>query len=290
MATGIKLDQKHLTGALSPLTEIPEPPTQLYIEGTLPTPETVLLAVVGSRKYSSYGRDACEKLISGLSGQNISIVSGLAVGMDTIAHKAALEAGLQTIAFPGSGLDRSVLHPHSNRALADEIVKKGGCLISEYDPTYPAGMHTFPRSNRLMAGLCKAVLVIEAGMQSGTRITARLATEYNRDVLAVPGSIFSPNSQGTNELIRLGATPVTASSDILTALGFQVDESGQKELDLESLTNHERMIVELLKTEPLPRDEVIRLAELEISLANTALATLEIKGIITESLGELRLN
>ncbi|MEK7536009.1 MAG: DNA-processing protein DprA [Patescibacteria group bacterium] len=279
-----------LIGMLAPLNEIPEPPEQLYIEGTLPDEGVTLLAVVGSRRYSTYGRDVCEKLIEGLAGQNISIISGLAVGMDTIAHRAALDANLHTISFPGSGLDRKVLHPHSNRALADEIVKKGGCLISEYDPTYPAGVHTFPRRNRLMAGLAKAVLVIEAGDRSGTLITSRLATEYNRDVLAVPGSIFSPNSNGTNMLIRLGATPITSSADILTALGFQVDESSQKELNLTDLTDNERLIVELLKTEPLPRDEVIRLTELEVSTANTALATLEIKGITTESMGELRLN
>ncbi len=277
------------TGVLAPLREIPEPPEQLYIEGLLPNKDTVMLAVVGSRRYSNYGKEACEKLIEGLQGQDISIVSGLAVGMDTIAHKAALRAGLHTMALPGSGLAREVLHPRSNVALANEIVAKGGALISEYDPTYPAGVYTFPRRNRLMAGLVKAVLVVEAGEKSGTRITARLATEYNRDVLAVPGSIFSPNQAGSNALIRLGATPVTSSADILTALGFQVDESGQKQLDLESLTLNERKLVELLAIESLPRDELFRGSGLGISEANTALATLEIKGIIIESLGEVRL-
>ncbi|HEY9583012.1 MAG TPA: DNA-processing protein DprA [Candidatus Paceibacterota bacterium] len=279
-----------LAGIFAPLLEIPEPPEQLYIEGALPTPETILLAVVGSRRYSQYGKEVCEKLIEGLRGQPISIISGLAVGMDTIAHKTALDAGLHTISFPGSGLDRSVLHPHSNRKLADEIVESGGALISEYDPTYPAGVHTFPRRNRLMAGLAKAVLVIEAGEKSGTRITARLATEYNRDVLAVPGSIFSMQSQGTNSLIKLGATPITSSNDILTALGLQVDEYGQRELNLDSLTEIERKIVELLMIEPLERDAILRGLDVGVSQANTALATLEIKGVITESLGEVHLN
>jgi len=274
---------------LAPLLEIPEPPEQLYIEGMLPREGTVLLAVVGSRRYSSYGKDVCEKLIEGLAGHNISIISGLAVGTDTIAHKAALKAGLHTIAFPGSGLDRTVLHPHSNRSLADEIVGKGGCLISEYDPTYPAGVHTFPRRNRLMAGLSRAVLVIEAGEKSGTLITARLATEYNRDVLAVPGSIFSPNSLGTNSLIKLGATPVTSSDDILRALGFEVT-GDQKILDLSTLTDNEKLIVEMLQVEALPRDEIIRSLDLPVSETNTALATLEIKGVITETMGEVRLN
>src|SRR3989338_2253085 len=122
-----------LTGILAPLLEIPEPPKQLYIEGTIPPIGTTLLAVVGSRKYSSYGREACEKLIAGLAGSPISVVSGLAIGMDTIAHKSALTAGLHTVALPGSGLDRKIIHPHSNATLADQIVKSGGALISEYD-------------------------------------------------------------------------------------------------------------------------------------------------------------
>src|SRR3989338_9194980 len=275
-----------LEGVLRPLGEIPEPPEQLYIEGTLPSEDTTLLAVVGSRRYSSYGKDVCEKLIAGIAGHPISIISGLAIGMDTIAHKAALKNGLHTVAFPGSGLDRKVLHPHSNKNLADEIVRRGGTLVSEYDPTYPAGVHTFPQRNRLMAGLCRAVLVIEAGNKSGMLITARLATEYNRDVLAVPGSIFSPNSIGTNMLIRLGATPITSSDDVLRALGFEVT-GDQKTLDLSDLTEHEKLVVELLEVEPLPRDEIIRTLELPVHETNTALATLEIKGIITETMGEV---
>src|SRR3989338_1124111 len=279
-----------LTGLFSPLGEIPEPPEQLYVEGTLPPAGHTLLAVVVSRKFSGYGKDVCLKLIEGLAGQPISIVSGLAICMDTLAHKAALAAGLHTIGMPGSGLSRKVLHPHSNRLLADEIVKRGGCLISEYDPEYPAGVYTFPQRNRLMAGLVKAVLVIEAGEKSGTRITARLATEYNRDVLVVPGSIFSPQSAGANQLLRLGATPITSSSDILTALGFQVDESGQRELDLTDLTDCQRQIVEMLSIEPLPRDEILQALETSVAEGNSALAALEIKGVITETLGEVRLN
>ncbi|HEY4482702.1 MAG TPA: DNA-processing protein DprA, partial [Candidatus Paceibacterota bacterium] len=155
---------------------------------------------------------------------------------------------------------------------------------------YPAGVYTFPQRNRLMAGLVKAVLVIEAGEKSGTRITARLATEYNRDVLVVPGSIFSPQSAGANQLLRLGATPITSSSDILTALGFQVDESGQRELDLTDLTDCQRQIVEMLSIEPLPRDEILQALETSVAEGNSALAALEIKGVITETLGEVRLN
>lgn len=212
--------------------------------------------------------------------------------MDTIAHKAALRAGLHTVAIPGSGLSRSVLHPHSNRRLADEIINTGGCLLTEYEPEYPAGIHTFPKRNRIMAGLAQAVLIIEAGERSGTLITARLATEYNRDVLVVPGSIFSPNSAGTNRLLSQGATPITSSDNLLVALGFDTSENTEKNrtLDLADLSLLERDIIELLSVEPLPRDELINSLEASVSEINTALSVLEIKNIITETLGELRLN
>ncbi len=270
------------------LLEIPEPPEELYIEGEWPAPETLLLAVVGSRHYSSYGEEACGKLIAGLAGQPIAIVSGLAIGIDTLAHQAALRAGLPTIAFPGSGLDRSVLHPSSNKRLAEEIVTAGGALVSEFEPTYPAGLHTFPRRNRLMAGLCRAVLIIEAAEKSGTLITARLALDYNRDVLAVPGSIFAINSQGSNRLIRQGATPVTGSDDILEALGL-ARAGEQLALNLDDCTPLERQVIELLQIEALPRDEIIMRLELSASEANSLLGVMEIKGLIKEQLGEMSL-
>ena len=175
------------------LLEIPQPPKTLYIRGTLPSQDAIYLAVVGSRKYTSYGRDICEKLVRGLAGYPVIIVSGLALGIDTIAHKTAMSVGLTTIAFPGSGLDNSVLYPRTNLSLAQEIINAGGCLISEMQPTERATLYSFPQRNRLMAGISKAVLIIEAEEKSGTLITARMALDYNRDVLAVPGSIFSEN-------------------------------------------------------------------------------------------------
>ena len=271
------------------LWETPEPPEQLYIEGRLPDPEFIYLAVVGSRKFSSYGREACEKIIGELANYPIAIVSGLALGIDTIAHQAALTNRLPTVAFPGSGLDRSVLHPHSNRRLADEIVASGGALVSEFPPTYPAGLHTFPKRNRLMAGLAKATLVIEAGERSGTLITARLALDYNRDVYAVPGSIFSLNSTGTNKLIQQGATPVTSGYDVLQALGLASDIPAQTTLPFADLSPLEKQIVELLAVEALPRDELIMQLDLPTSETNSTLAVMEIKGIIKETMGEIRL-
>lgn len=273
------------------LREIPEPPKFLYLEGKLPEANAIYLTIVGSRRFSNYGREACEKIISELAGYPIVIISGLAIGIDTIAHKAALAAGLPTIAIPGSGLDRSVLHPSSNKKLADEIIEAGGALLSEFEPTYPAGLHTFPRRNRIMAGLAKGILVIEAGEKSGTLITARLATDYNRDVYAVPGSIFSAGSLGTNNLIKLGATPICSGRDLLLALGFDLpDESGQQKLDLQNLSESEKKVYELLNIEPLARDELIRVLNLPINEANALLGMMEIKGIIKEMMGELRVS
>src|SRR3989344_8878721 len=165
------------------LLEIPQPPKRLWVRGKLPGAGTKLLAVVGSRAMTQYGQAACEKLITGLAGYPISIVSGLALGVDTCAHKAALSAGLHTLAFPGSGLDDDVLYPRSNRDFVKEILEKGGGMLSEYAPTTHSHVRYFPERNRLMVGISDAVLVIEAGAKSGTLITARLASEYNRELL-----------------------------------------------------------------------------------------------------------
>ncbi len=269
------------------LTEIPEPPKTLYIRGSLPPTGSIYLTIVGSRKYTTYGRDACEMLIAGMQGYPIVIVSGLALGIDTIAHKSAMKAGLKTVAFPGSGLSNKFLYPSSNRNLADTIIEHGGCLLSELEPEQPAAMWTFPRRNRLMAGIARAVLIIEAEDKSGTRITARLATEYNRDVLVIPGSIFSQMSKGTNSLLRLGATPITNPKELLEALGFTSDENKAVDRDLSDCSDEERSILDLIR-EPIPRDELVRALARPISETNALLSVLEIKGLIKEEMGEIR--
>jgi len=271
------------------LREISDPPSKLYIQGKLPMPLTKILCVVGSRKYTQYGKDVCEKLISGLRGYNICIVSGLALGIDGIAHKAALEAGLKTIAVPGSGLHESVLYPSTHRQLAEKILDSGGALISEFEPKFRATPYSFPQRNRVMAGMSHAVLVIEAEIKSGTLITSKFATEYNRDVLTVPGSIFSKNSEGPNMLIRLGAIPVRNSEDILEALGFKINDAPQNlELKYSDCSPDELLVIKIL-TEPLAKDELIREMKMPVSKASTVLSIMEIKGLITESLGEVRL-
>lgn len=270
------------------LLEIPQPPKTLYVRGKLPGKDKIYLAVVGSRRFTSYGKEICEKLIKGLSGYPIVIVSGLAMGIDSIAHKAALSSGLLTVAFPGSGLDNTVLHPRSNVHLAQEIIDKGGCLISELEPNWKATLYSFPQRNRLMAGISKAVLIIEAEEKSGTLITARMALDYNRDVLAVPGSVLSSNSNGTNWLIRQGATPVSKSEDVLEALGFKIEKAKMSDKEKYADCSKDELHMISLLREPKERDDLIRESGMNTAEANALLSIMELKELIKEELSEIR--
>jgi len=262
------------------LSEIPDAPDRLFVRGALPDDDPHMLCVVGSRKASAYAKDACARLIEGLSGHNIVIVSGLAFGIDAAAHSAAISAGLRTIAVPGSGLGENVIYPAANRNLAKKILEKGGALVSEYEPGFCATTWSFPRRNRIMAGLSHAILIVEAQERSGTLITARLGLDYNREVLAVPNPIFQPGGAGVNKLIRDGATPITESKDILEVFGIEgEDEISEK--DLADLTNEEAEILEIL-SEPLARDELIRKAGMPAEKINSLVSMLEIKGLIKE--------
>ncbi|MGB2580074.1 MAG: DNA-processing protein DprA, partial [Minisyncoccia bacterium] len=236
------------------------------------------------RKYTSYGKEACERIISGLAGYPIVIISGLAMGVDGIAHRAALDAGLRTVAVPGSGLDTSVIYPRTHLGLAKEIVENGGTLISEYEPDFRATPWSFPQRNRIMAGLSQGVLIIEAEEKSGTLITARMALDYNRNVFTVPGPIFSATSKGTNNLLRQGATPITCAKDLLEEIGFIEQQTGT--LDLTLFTPEEQAILILLD-EPLAREDI--LASFDTLLAQTLsiLTVLEIKGVIQERMGKI---
>ncbi|MEI6478926.1 MAG: DNA-processing protein DprA, partial [bacterium] len=246
------------------LCEIPSPPQKLYIRGKLPRNDLILLTVVGSRKISPYGRESIKKIISGLKGYPIVIVSGLALGVDSEAHIAALEAGIQTIAIPGSGLDEQVIYPRMHLDLAKKILDSGGCLLSEFDPKERAAIWTFPKRNRIMAGIAKATLVIEAEKPSGTLITSKLATDFGRDVLAVPGSIFSKNSEGPHMLIKLGATPIETSLDVLEALGINIEKKKDQLSLFTDLSIEEKKLIETLAV-PLSRDELINKLNWNIS-------------------------
>lgn len=271
------------------LREIPDAPKNLYLRGELPPAEYKWLAVVGSRACTSYGRRVVQYLIEGLRGYPVVIVSGLAYGMDTEAHRAALSAGLLTVAVPGSGLDWSVLYPKANHALAQEILEKGGAHLSEEQPTARAMHYMFPKRNRIMAGMTHATLMVEAKGKSGSLITAKLTTEYNRELLVVPGSIFSEESKGTHQFLRMGATAVTSPEDILVALGISPREGAATLSALRTdLSEEEARVFNIIAT-PLPRDELIATLDISISEANVLLSTMEIKGLIVEELGVVRI-
>lgn len=270
------------------LLEIPEPPEQLYYLGQIPDfDEYKYLVVVGSRNHTSYGKEVVRKIIEGLAGYPICIVSGLALGIDTLAHKYALEYGLKTLAIPGSGIDFSAIHPRSNINLAREIVSRGGCLMCEVKPNQRATIFGFPRRNRITAGLSQAVLIIEAEEKSGTLITARLALDYNREVFVVPGSIFSDTSVGTNRLIKQGATPITSARDILEFFGFvdpNEDFNNKADKQMQNLTAEEQAVYTILR-EPIERDELIVKLGIPINEAQSLLTIMEIKGLIEEEIG-----
>lgn len=277
---------------LSRLLELHDIPEQLYIMGNLPeitfdeygraTPR--ILTIVGSRKNTQYGKNVLEKLVSSLSGSPVIILSGLAYGIDGIAHSIALKNKITTVAIPGSGLDKKVMYPSTHIHLAEEILSTGGALISELPPLTAPAQWTFPARNRIMAALSDAVLIIEAEEKSGTLITARQALELGRDIGAIPGDIFSPTSIGTNMLIHEGAYSI-ASVDDLFALLHLTKETVQK--NDESYTPDEQIIIDML-IEPIEKDVLLISSELSLEKFLTALSSLEIRGCIQETFGEVR--
>jgi len=270
------------------LKEIPQPPKQLQFLGQLPPAHFKLLTVVGSRKYTNYGKQIVDHIFSGLRGQPVGIVSGLALGIDGLAHETALKYNLYTLAIPGSGLGESVLYPAQNRPLAKQILDAGGGLLSEYNANQKAAKWTFPRRNRIVAGISHATLLIEAAEKSGTLITARLATDYNRDVLVVPGSIFSKNHEGIHQFLKLGATPVTNAAEVLEALGVPEGAAASPPpLPAPNLTPEQSRVLELL-TEPRPRDELIRALAMDIAQATQLLMSMELLDIIQAEAGVYR--
>ncbi len=279
------------------LRHINDPPKKLFLRGSWPPlradgsaldVQTKYLCIVGSRQHTQYGKQACEELISGLAGYNICIVSGLALGIDGIAHEAALRARLPNIAFPGSGLAPDVVYPARHQNLAERILKAGGALLSEYEPDVRAAPWCFPQRNRLMAGISHATLVIEASMKSGTLITSSLATEYNRDVLALPGSIFSTLSEGPHMLISKGAAIIRSSKDILDALGIEARDTDTIQ---ETLTLEDKKVLDTL-VEPLPKtvlvDRLIQNESMHVRDIQIQLSLMELSGLILEESGRIR--
>lgn len=266
------------------LREIPSPPLWLYGKGTtLPNEEAI--AIVGSRKATSYGKEATGKIISGLAAKtSITVASGLAAGIDGEAHRAAIKHGLRTIAVIGTGLDENSFFPPQHITLAHEIIERGGAIISEYPIGMPALKQNFVQRNRLIAGLAKGTLVIEAAEKSGALITAHFALEQGRSVMAAPGSIFSPYSTGTNSLIREGARVVASADDVIDELNLQTKDSQTKNKN--RLTDDKEKIIYESLDRPLKLDELVEKLNFSPADIISRLSMLELKGLAKNIGGE----
>ncbi len=260
------------------LKEIPDPPGVLYVRGKIEPQDEMAIAVVGSRKYTAYGERATEKIVSPLARQKITIISGLALGIDTLAHKAALAAGGRTIGVLGCGLDQ--IYPVTNIRLADQIIQGRGAVISEFPLGTPSYRSNFPIRNRIIAGLSLGTVVIEGAIESGSLITARAALDYNREVFALPGSIFSETSEGPNRLIQMGAKAVLEPQDVLTELNLTDNLAESEVREILADTAEEEILLKLLK-KPRLVDELIKESKLSSSAVNTTLIMLEMKGVVT---------
>ena len=259
------------------LKQISDPPANLYFKGELPSENEICLAVVGTRRYSDYGKRAAIFLSEAIARAGLTIVSGLAIGIDTFAHESALEMRGRTIAVLGSGLDEASIYPAQNRKLADKIVENGGCIVSEYQAGTKALLHHFPLRNRIISGLSRGVLVVEARGKSGALITASRAIEQNREVFALPGSIFSQTSFGPNNLIKLGARLVTGVNDILEEFNLPIIETKQR---INPETKEEEDILTFLFDRASTIDDIIKETKLDIATVSSTLTLLEIKGAV----------
>jgi DNA processing protein len=265
------------------LSELPDPPGLLYVKGKL-LKDDLALAIVGSRKYTSYGKRVTESLVYPLVQNGLTIVSGLALGIDSIAHEATLAAKGRTVAVLGCGLDQ--IYPISNIRLADKIIATGGAIISEFPLGMPALRYNFPIRNRIIAGLSLGTLVIECAEGSGSLLTAKAALEYNREVFAVPGDIFSETSVGTNRLIKMGAKMVTGYQDILEELAIEEKAKINQAREVIASTPEEKILLDLLR-EPKLIDGLIAASGLSAATVNSLLIQMEMKGLI-KNLGGTR--
>ena len=309
----------HKFKLLSPLLNIHDIPKQLYFKAkdedilnnflnkTWNGEEYKILTIVGSRKNSSYSKEALDYLLKNLLGEKIIIISGLALGIDSLAHTGAIKNNFPTISIPGSGLDKNHLYPATNIHLSEEILESGNILISEYEDERKSELYMFPARNRIMAALADAVLIIEAGEKSGTLITARLAMEYGKNVGVIPNNIFAEGAKGSNQLLKDGAITILNEEDILQMLNISKDGQGLLSLDfknkkdtdklkniLENLGDNERNVLEkIILSGNIEKDTLLQELENEFEMNYTdslvAFMSLEIQGFIKEELGEIRI-
>ena len=261
------------------LKEIEQPPPVLYIRGDYLPDDLFAVAIVGTRRVTAYGRQITEELAAYLASNRITLVSGLARGVDAIAHQTALKAGGRTIGVLGSGVDR--IYPPEHRGLAEKMVESGA-IVSDYAPGTPPDASNFPPRNRIISGLSLAVVVIEAGETSGALITAEFAAEQGREVFAVPGSILAPQSKGTNKLIQNGALPLLSVNDLMQPLNLT--HMGEHKAARKTIPSDETeaRLMGVLGAEPLHVDEIRNQTDLPIEKVSATLALMELKGMVRQ--------
>lgn len=267
------------------LRNIDDPPSVIYYKGNLSDCNfDRTLAVVGSRRATSYAREALSQIISELNGTDICIVSGLASGIDTTAHVSALDNNLKTIGVIASGFDYT--YPAANKELYKRIEDGSGAVLTEYYPTFQPIKFRFPQRNRIVSGLSYGTLVAEASLKSGALITANLTLEQGRELMCIPGLITNQNTQGIYKLLKNGATLVTCADDILEALGWEVKIEQQNLFSLPDLSDDEKIIYETLEIEEKSVDELQAFTKISIDNLLMYLTTMELKGIIKQVDGD----
>lgn len=284
-----EIKQLNIEDTLYPqaLKEISDPPKTLHYRGNLDVLASIhKIAIVGTRRCSVHGRDATAKISKDLSDSGVVIVSGMARGVDTVAHEATLQNNSATIAILGSGIDDNSIYPRQNVGLAHQIILAGGLIASEYESGSPGLPHHFPKRNRIVAGLASGTLVVEAPFKSGSMITARLALEENRDVYAVPGPIFSRLSEGSNHLIKQGAKCVTNAKDILEEMGIETQVAQNKKTkSRQVLDTKEKILLGFIEESPqaLHIDKILQHTKLGSIELSQILTSLMLKDLIKET-------
>lgn len=261
------------------LLNIYDPPPVLYLKGEILPQDEWAVAVVGTRGATVYGKEVAREIAGGLARNGITVVSGLARGIDSQAHQAALEAGGRTIAVFGSGID--IVYPPRNRKLASKIIEQGA-ILSEYPLGTPPEGSNFPPRNRIISGLCLGVVIVEAGERSGALITADYALSQGRDVFAVPGNIFRKKSMGANKLIREGAIPVLSIQDILEELNLTMVSQQAEVREVIPADETEALLLEHISAEPIHIDEIRQKSGLPIAKVSSILAMMELKGMVRQ--------
>lgn len=267
------------------LRDIPDAPMWLYFKGNRELFKSKYnIAIVGSRKSSATGRGNLAKIISEFKSSDLCIVSGLALGIDTAAHQAALDNNLATIAVLGSGLNN--VYPSKNKQLFNDIIENGGLVLSEYPINAEAKAYHFPLRNRIVSGLCSCTLVAEAALQSGALITARLCLEHNRELMCIPGAINNPATAGIYKLLKEGAGIVTCGDDILNNMGWNLSTKPKNTDIFSSLSDDENHIIEILRQDSLTIDEIAFKTGLHIDNLMIILTRLELEDFIIQAEGD----